>query len=179
MDVSMTRVALICDYSLEYLGGAQSAFLDEAAILRSHGHEVTVVAPAVRGRATNAPDFPIRARWVLPEVYLPVVKNTRALRERLRAMFTERAIDAVHVHSEFGLTAAAIRVAADLGIPVVHTVHTFFWQGQGGPFDGISATAVRLFSRWLRGEPVLRQKLADRRLDSALRGITQIGRAHV
>lgn len=170
----MKRVALICDYSLEYLGGAQSAFLDEAAILREHGHEVTIIAPTVRsGVGSNVPDVPIPARWVLPGVGLPVVRNSRTLRQRLKSVFEEHAIDVVHVHSEFGLTAAAVSVAADLGIPVAHTVHTFFWQGpEKSPFDRVSSAAVRLFARWLRGAPTVKKVLAPRLLDSALRGIT-------
>lgn len=170
----MKRVALICDYSLEYLGGAQSAFLDEAAILREHGHDVTVIAPTLRsGVGNNVPDFPVPTRWVLPGVDLPIVRNSRALRQRLQSVFEEHAIDVVHVHSEFGLTAAAVSVAADLGIPVAHTVHTFFWQGpEKSPFDRVSAAAVRLFARWLRGAPTVKKVLAPRLLDSALRGIT-------
>ena len=48
------RIALVCDYSLEYLGGAQSAFLDQVRIMRERGHAVTVIAPVRAGRGGTA-----------------------------------------------------------------------------------------------------------------------------
>ncbi|WP_298040156.1 glycosyltransferase family 4 protein [uncultured Microbacterium sp.] len=179
MATTAKRVALICDYSLEYLGGAQSAFLDSAAVLRESGVEVTVVAPHVGATPTDPDRFPVQARWTLPGVDLPVVRNTAALRRDLRDLFVERGIEVVHCHSEFGLTAAAVQVAADLGLPVVHTVHTFFWQGPRlGLLDRPVAGVIRLFGRWLRGERIARRPLAQRQVDSALRGITLTAARH-
>lgn len=174
------NVALVCDYSLEYLGGAQSAFLDEAQILQQAGHSVTLFSPvSSRGGETAAatPEgvsaFPIPARWTIPGVDLPLVRNTAALRARLRAAFRARAVDVVHLHSEFGLTAAAIDVAAELGIPVIQTVHTFFWQARlPRAVDGVAAAAVRRFARYLRGFGVEGDELAPSPTDAALRGIT-------
>lgn len=186
------NIALFCDYSLDYLGGAQSAFLDQAHILGQHGHDVTLFFPAPRtSPRTSTPhdadgrdpsprpsvpgvaELPIPARWTLPGVGLPVVRNSAALRERLRAELESRRIDVVHVHSEFGLTAAAIDAARELGIPVVHTVHTFFWQTSlPRPLTPVAASVVRGFARWARGFPASRRTLAPSAVDSALRGMT-------
>lgn len=169
----MTAIALVCDYSLRYLGGAQAAFLDQARILAAHGHEVTIVAPDAAEHA-GAPDaVTIPSRWSLPSLDLPVIRNTARLRARLREEFTARGVQVVHLHSEFGLTAAAIQVADDMGIPVVQTVHTFFWQAPVNRlFSAVAARGVRGYARWLRGFAASRARLAERRLDSALRGIT-------
>lgn len=179
------RIALVIDYSLEYLGGAQSAFLDEAALLRSRGHEVTIVAPWPRTVGRSEPAW--FARWrelggttvavpyvlTLPGVDLPVVRNSTALRRRLEYEFAARRIEAVHVHSEFGLSAAAVSVARRRGVPTVQTVHTFFWQAPMPRAIGrLAASGVRGFARWLRGFPSSRAHLADAPLDSALRGVT-------
>ncbi|GAA3646153.1 glycosyltransferase family 4 protein [Microbacterium marinilacus] len=180
----MTRIALVCDYSLDYLGGAQSAFLDQAAILADRGHEVTVIAPGRRRRrratrpatAAKAPRldrFEMPASVTLPVVDLPVVRNARSTRRRLRAVLEARDIEVVHLHSEFGVTAAATDVARELGIPVVHTIHTFFWQTQMGPVAaGLAAPALRASARWLRGHSASRRRLAESRTDSVLRGMT-------
>ena len=191
------RIALVCDYSLDYLGGAQSAFLDQAQILRDQGHDVTVISPTVRSQGAHAqhataearsqhhtsdgdhgpipsPDaITIEARINLPVVDMPLVRNTTKLRERLAQLLRERRIDVVHIHSEFGLTAAAIDAARELGIPVVQTVHTFFWQaGLRGVGDRLAAAGVRWFAKWVRGVACSRQNLASSRTDSTLRGIT-------
>lgn len=186
------HVALVCDYSLDYLGGAQSAFLDQARILAADGVRVTVVAPATkagrRSRTTpeathsrsttevphDNPDMlGIDARILLPGLDLPLVRNREHLRRRLREEFSTRGIDVVHVHSEFGLTAAAIDVARELGLPVVHTVHTFFWQARmPAVFDPVGAFITRTFARRVRSHPVTGTALAPSVTDNALRGMT-------
>lgn len=169
----MTAIALVCDYSLRYLGGAQAAFLDQARILAERGHEVVIIAPDAAEHADPAEALSIPARVTIPGLDLPIIRNTATLRERLRAELTARGIDVVHVHSEFGLTAAAIQVAAERGIPSVQTVHTFFWQApMNRVFSAIAARVVRGYARWLRGFAASDRVLADAPLDSALRGIT-------
>lgn len=188
------RIALVCDYSLDYLGGAQSAFLDQARILRERGHSVTIVAPVGAGRGAGGAAGagaagserwvdawahgaggvePVPARVTLAGVDLPVVRNTTRLRARLLEAFRVREIEVVHLHSEFGLSAAAVAAARELGLPVVQTVHTFFWQAPMPRAAGIIAAAgVRGFTRWLRGFPAGHESLAVRPLDSALRNVT-------
>ncbi len=79
-----------------------------------------------------------------------MIKNSPILRTLLRAHLRDHRIDVVHLHSEFGLAAAAVDVAADLGLPVVHTVHTFFWQTDF-PAQRALATATDRFHGWLTG----------------------------
>lgn len=172
------RVALVCDYSLDYLGGAQAAFLDQAQILAAAGHRVTIVVPRssgadLAGIAADCDVVEIAAPLTIPGVDLPLIRNTPALRERLVAELRQRRIDVVHLHSEFGLTAAATLAARAVGAPTVQTVHTFFWRaGLAGMIDRVAARGVRGFARWLRHLPASRQRLAPAATDSALRGIT-------
>lgn len=171
------RFALVIDYALDYLGGAQSAFLDAARVLERSGHDVTVIAPR-RGlfEATSGltgDSFGVATSWTLPGVDLPVIRNTHALREQLRREFVWHGIESVQVHSEFGLAAAAIHVAHELRIPTVHTIHTFFWTAiVPAPLASVAALGVRGFARWLRGYGPSGHGLADSSLDAALRGIT-------
>jgi len=174
--VALRRVAFVCDYSLDYLGGAQTALLEQAKALRAAGLEVTVISPGrpLRpGRREATPDHEVRlsARVTLPVVRLPVVRNTARLRRRLRTLLTDRAVQVVHLHSEFGIAAAAIQVARELGIPVVHTVHTFFWQ-TGAPVQSVLRVAVPRLHRWVTGLPTADEVLAERPGDSALRNMT-------
>lgn len=176
------RIALVLDYSLDYLGGAQSAFLDEAHLLLQHGHAVTIVAPCTR-RGTEPP---WSRRWraaggdlvlvphliTLPGVDLPLVRNTAALRHRLLEAFSARGVEVVHTHSEFGLSSAAVSVARRIGIRTAQTVHTFFWQAPMPHGADAAAAGIRGFGRWLRGFPSSHASLADAPVDSALRGLT-------
>ena len=122
------RIAIVLDYSLDLIGGAQRAALNEAAALIGVGHEVLLVAPRPR-RPVVPPG--VRVLWTesprLPVLDLALVADDDALRSRLTAAFRLEGIDAVHLHSEFGHAGAARAAARSLGLPVVHTVHTAYW----------------------------------------------------
>jgi len=168
------RLLLVIDYKLGYLGGAQTAFAQQALALTAAGHTVTVAAPdasahaALRGAGIQAWDAPFRL--VLPGVDLPLVRNSRRLRADVALLLRERRIDLVVVHSEFGLSAAALRAAAELRVPTMHTVHTFFWRGPRAAW--VAAPLVTAAHAALTGHTAERLRLAPRRMDSALRGMT-------
>ncbi|MFC7624734.1 glycosyltransferase family 4 protein [Microlunatus sp. GCM10028923] len=170
-----TRVAIVCDYQLGYLGGAQTALLEQARVLAGAGHPVIMIAPeepVAPALPDGVPVLRIPSRGTLPGLRLPLIMNTPAVRARLRGWLRDHRIDVVHLHSEFGLAAAAIDVAAELGVPVVHTVHTFFWQTRF-PGQHALATAVTAFHRRLTGWPAdPAPRLADRAGESALRAMT-------
>ncbi|GAB3623918.1 hypothetical protein GCM10027418_20020 [Mariniluteicoccus endophyticus] len=110
--------------------------------------------------------------WVrVPALGFSLLLNTPRLRERLAAAFTRHRIGMVHVHSEFGLASAAVAAARGLGLPVVATVHTFFWQGTREQQLPIRALAPFL-SPLITGRKLLREPLADRAGDSVLRNVT-------
>ncbi|MFD1716783.1 glycosyltransferase family 4 protein [Georgenia deserti] len=171
------HVALVCDYSLAYLGGAQTALLQEAAALAAAGVRVTVVTPSsphVWSRVRPHPavrHLRVPPMAHVPGLDLPVVTEGRRLRRDLAGFLRRRGVDVVHLHSEFGLAAAAARAAEACGVPVVHTVHTFFWRGpdRGGH---LLAPALRAAFRAATGLRPGRGPLAERPADSALRHMT-------
>ncbi|MCS3442172.1 glycosyltransferase family 4 protein [Microbacterium phyllosphaerae] len=171
------NVALVCDYSLNYMGGAQSVFLDEAELFRNAGERVLVVAPQSGGAplhpALRSSTALIPTLGAIPGARLPVVLNSKSLRRRLRRLFREHRIDIVHIHSEFGLTAAAAAVAHELGIPVVHTVHTFYWSAPRlGPLDRVAGAVIRGVAGLVRGAKLRAEAEADTAVDAALRSVT-------
>ncbi len=177
MDTVRAKVAVVCDYALSYLGGAQTALLQQAAALADAGAEVVIVSPSptevwerVRPHA-RVDHVSIPARWTLPGLDLPVLSNAGKLRHRLEMIMTSRNVDVIHLQSEFGLAAAAMMVADKLRIPVVHTVHTFFWQAPD-PAQSLVARLVRRFHRRVTGIAPTSVRLADRPADSALRNMT-------
>ena len=121
------QIAFVTDYSLDLIGGAQRAMLNEAAALRAAGHGVVLVAP--RPRHTHTLEgVPL---WIdaprVPGIDFALITDSPDLRMHLRRRFLTHAVDAVHVHSEFGLALAATATAHALGIRVLHTVHTAYW----------------------------------------------------
>lgn len=166
-----STIAIISDFYLDYVGGAQSSMLEQRAALTEAGHTVLMVANVRKGPSPADVDLAIRPRFTVPGVDLPVVSATQALMEKLRAYFETNSVDVVHVQTEFGLAHAATTAAHELGIPVVHTVHTFYWQSSGvGPT--IAAPAMRALLRGVTKASIPRRRYTGRPSDDALRNLT-------
>ncbi|MFJ4046149.1 glycosyltransferase family 4 protein [Microbacterium sp. NPDC089987] len=156
-------VLMVCDYSLKYLGGAQTAFRRQAEALAGEGVKVVVLAPdadavASEGITTVSPP----RRGTIPVLDLPLLGRARDLEPLVAATIRRHGIGAVVVHSEFALAAAAIDLARQLGIPSMHTVHTFFWRAPAAlaPFAPIVArvhsalTGIRSGGRFAGSHPL-------------------------
>lgn len=169
------RVALVSDYTLATLGGAENAFAEQARVLSEVTDVLAVCPPSDRltslGKKRGVTSLAVPVAFVVPGLGFPVARHTPRLRALFRNAFEETGTDVVHVHSEFGIAAAAIAVARELRIPVVQTVHTFFWQTQA-PIQTLLALGGPVFHRAMTGLPHRRQRLASRRGDSALRNMT-------
>ncbi|MFC5932142.1 glycosyltransferase [Cryobacterium melibiosiphilum] len=168
------RILLVIDYKLEYMGGAQTAFLQQARALAATGHTVTIAAPDACSQLDLAAagvtcwDSPVT--FVVPGANLPIVGNTARTQAVVNRRLAEWQTDLVITHSEFGLAAAVLKVAAKRGIPSMHVVHTFFWRGPR--IAALAAPLVTAVHGWTTGLAPSRRRLAPRRLDSALRGMT-------
>jgi len=156
-------VLMVCDYSLRYLGGAQTAFIRQAEALVGEGVPVVVLAPDADeltsdGVVSIAPP----RRGTIPVLDLPLLGRARDLEPLVAAVARRHRIGAIVVHSEFALAAAAIAVGTRLGIPVLHTVHTFFWRAPAAlaPFAPVvsrvhsALTGIRRGDRYTGSHPL-------------------------
>lgn len=161
------RIALVCDYSFDLIGGAQRALVNEADALRAAGHDVLLVAPRPRwGAAPGGHAAVLTDGRHLPGIDFPIVIDEPVLRRRLSDAFRLHGVQTVHLHSEFGHVRAATTVARSLGLPVVHTVHTLRWPALPRPVDA----AARRLLETVAG-PVAHRSgnaLLDRTLATAL-----------
>lgn len=168
------RIALVCDYALDRIGDAQAVVLREAELLRAAGDDVVLIGG--RSQRRGGPRWPqgdllLSSPWRAPGIEMPVLRNGHALRRKIGPLLHD--IDVLHVHSEFGLAAAAVRLARERRVPVVHTVHTFFWRGPDlGSFDEPAGSAVLGIARMVRGTGARTDAPGVRALDSAVHGIT-------
>lgn len=168
-------IIVVCDYSPDYLGGAQTAMRNQLLALVQQGHRVTLVAPAMR-RPVDGVDHRVpRRRPRVPGLGLLLVRNSPATRSWLRGIAEEVGADAVVAHSEFGLAAAASAVARELGIPSLHTVHTIYWRSPIEPPRFVAEAVAGIMLRghaFLTGADVRAAGSTDRPMDDAMRGLT-------
>ncbi|WP_213814603.1 glycosyltransferase family 4 protein [Glaciihabitans sp. dw_435] len=129
------RIAIVSDFFLDYVGGLQSSIHEQQVALESAGHDVLLISTARLPRGPKihpvAGGLQIRPAYVVPGVILPVVGARTKLIAHLRDYLVAEQVDVVHLQTEFGLAHAATTAAHEVGIPVVHTVHTFYWQSSG------------------------------------------------
>ncbi len=162
------KLAVVCDYSLRYTGGAQTALMAQVRAW-SQQFPVVVIAPDIP--RTHLPGVTVvRPPRGVRSLELPVVRANSVLHAWMHRTLKQHRVEAVMVHSEFGLAATAIAQAQRLRIPSMHTVHTFFWRAPlaAQPF----APVARGFHRLVTGLEQPHVRLAGRPLDSALRGMT-------
>ncbi|TQL47884.1 glycosyltransferase involved in cell wall biosynthesis [Homoserinimonas aerilata] len=167
------RIAVISDYFLDYVGGAQTSMLQQRLALTEAGHDVLMVSPT-RGRGArfqpDGAELRIRPLFTLPGLQLPVIPNSASIRAELGRAFREHGVEVVHVQTEFGLAHAAADVAAELGIPLVHTVHTFYWASEG--WNAPLAPLLRVLLQRILHSRLPRLTLSPRPVDSLLRNLT-------
>jgi hypothetical protein len=78
------RIAIVSDFFLDYVGGAQSSILEQKASLEASGHTVYLIAAVSKKRGyVDALDLSIPALCTIPGLLLPVVRNTTHVVKRL------------------------------------------------------------------------------------------------
>ena len=117
------RVALVTDYYLPTLGGVQTAVRALREELGRAGHEVTVCCPRDPGDAPEPGVVALPVSPVFRPDGYPFAWSPRRVRQVLREELADRGVEVVHTHSEMFAALSAIRVARELGLPVVHTMH--------------------------------------------------------
>lgn len=167
------KIAIVSDFYLDYVGGAQTSIAEQTASLRGAGHTVLVVTAArgLKRTERDAVGIRIKPSYTVPGVLLPVIKNREPLQELLRSFLSEEAVDVVHVQTEFGLAHAITTVAYSLQIPVVHTVHTFYWQSHGA-FPTLAEPLMRSLLTSITRAKIGDTPFSDRPADSLLRNLT-------
>lgn len=169
------RIAIVSDYFLDYVGGAQTSMRQQQLALQAAGHTVSMVSASrglwFGGVRTVEDGIQLHPNYTIPGLQLPIIPNNRRNRAALTRFFREQSIDVVHLQTEFALAHAATTVARELGIRVVHTVHTFYWASEGGP-----QASVAWFLRWglqlVSRSRIPRLRLTPRAADNVLRNLT-------
>jgi glycosyltransferase involved in cell wall biosynthesis len=166
------RIAIVSDFYLDYVGGLQTSIREQRAALEAAGHTVHLVSLARAGRGEVAGvGLEIAPAWTVPGVVLPVRGAGRKLVSRVRDYLREHGIGVVHLQTEFGLAHGATTAARELGIPVVHTVHTFYWQSTGiGPV--LATPIMRYGLEVVFRRRIPRAPLSSRAPDNLLRNVT-------
>ncbi|MFH8251083.1 glycosyltransferase [Microbacterium sp. B2969] len=146
------HVVMFGDQHVESLGGAQVSMRLQRRFLERAGHTVTVVAPAMHGRAPVAdaayldmPSIPI----TVDREYSLTWPGRRTDSWVDAALRGRPPVDVVHVQADFWGAYIGHRYAARHGIPVVHTMHNRVDVGIEATTP-IPKTVLRVLNAWER-----------------------------
>lgn len=135
-----------------------TSMAEQCRILAKAGHTVHLLIAATAA-PTNASFQDINIITITPSFslgsvayHLPIVLPTKRNRQAVRAVLRETAPDIIHLQSELSLSTLVAREAQHLSIPIVNTVHTFFWTAEGRPFKLLSAGAAYLAGSLFHGQ---------------------------
>jgi glycosyltransferase involved in cell wall biosynthesis len=169
------KIAIVSDFFLDYVGGAQSSIHEQNAALTAAGHTVYMVASdrTARGQRLQVSTSGVRVRPIVtvPGVILPVVATRPRLVDQLADFLRTAQVDVVHLQTEFGLAHAALLAARELGIPVVHTVHTFYWQSADWWTTPLTPL-VRAGLEWVTRVSIPHKEFGGRPTETVLRNLT-------
>jgi phosphatidylinositol alpha-mannosyltransferase len=117
------RVGMVCPYSFDVPGGVQSHVLQLAEVLRSRGHEVSVLAPASPDVAL--PDYVVSAGRAIPIPYNGSVARLQfgpASHRKVKKWLAQGDFDVLHLHEPNApsLSMLALNIAEG---PIVATFH--------------------------------------------------------
>ncbi len=169
------RIAIVTDFYLDYIGGAQSSIHEQRSALAAAGHTVFLVStarlPRRDGFRMSRNGLEVRPSWTLPGFTLPVVSARGKLIDTLTSYFDAHRIEVVHLQTEFGLANAAATAARRLGIAVVHTIHTFYWQSAGA-WQAPLTPLIRYCLERVTGANIPRLRFVGRPSDDLVRNLT-------
>lgn len=167
------NVCIFLDSPLHAPGGMVQSVLNQRLALQAAGHTVYLVC---LGRG-NTPD----TRTFFAKPYICIINNhvnfayllnNPLTTWRVYRFLKRHNIDVVHVQSDMSTARLGVKLARRMGIPVLSTVHNFFWPATGllQTSGGYILQAVYFLHS---GQRLRLSTFGDNRLERAVRGMTE------
>ena len=118
------RIGMVCPYSFDVPGGVQSHVLQLAEVMRSRGHDVSVLAPASVG--SDVPDYVVSGGKAVPIPYNGSVARLRfgpATHRKVKKWLADGDFDVLHLHEPNAPSLSMLALMIAEG-PIVATFHT-------------------------------------------------------
>ena len=118
------RIGMVCPYSFDVPGGVQSHVLQLAEVMRSRGHDVSVLAPS--SSHVELPDYVVSGGKAVPIPYNGSVARLRfgpATHRKVKRWLADGEFDVLHLHEPNAPSLSMLALAVAEG-PIVATFHT-------------------------------------------------------
>src|SRR6202030_505813 len=118
------RIGMVCPYSFDVPGGVQSHVLQLAEVMRSRGHDVSVLAPS--SSHVELPDYVVSGGKAVQIPYNGSVARLRfgpATHRKVKRWLADGEFDVLHLHEPNAPSLSMLALAVAEG-PIVATFHT-------------------------------------------------------
>ena len=118
------HIGMVCPYSFDVPGGVQAHVLQLAAVMRSYGHDVSVLAPS--SPHVELPDYVVSGGKAVPIPYNGSVARLRfgpAAHRRVKKWLRDGDFDVLHIHEPNAPSLSMLALMIAEG-PIVATFHT-------------------------------------------------------
>lgn len=172
------HILAVTDQHPESLGGVQVSLRLQRKYLERAGHTLTIVAPKIHrpvpsdGGTIELPSLPITS----DREYAMHWPGRRSDRVVLRALQLLPPVDLVHVQGDFWGALTGYRLARQLRVPVVHTMHNNVDRGTRAvtPLAPLLFWALNVWRRLMLGPTRTKQRGAWRYLASLAERADQV-----
>lgn len=118
------RIGILTNTYPPNLNGVSIAVQNLQEGLEAKGHQVFIATPQVQGIEYPKNIIPVRAiatkKKISPDLYIPVLYIQKVV-----DFFKKNGVQVIHTHDIFMGGAEGIVIANKLGVPCIHTFHTF------------------------------------------------------
>jgi phosphatidylinositol alpha-mannosyltransferase len=118
------RIGMVCPYSFDVPGGVQAHVLQLAEVMRSYGHDVSVLAPS--SPDASLPDYVVSGGKAVPIPYNGSVARLRfgpATHRKVKKWLVDGDFDVLHLHEPNAPSLSMLALMIAEG-PIVATFHT-------------------------------------------------------
>ncbi len=175
-DIDM-RICIVNDYSLVHIGGAVTSLLEQKKSLESNGHTVFVLQlgqPVPDDKIDQSNFLFVKPTFTTPTAFynLPFIFGTKKNYRKVKQLLIDNKIEVVHFQSEFSISYITMKVAKELNIPCVFTIHTFFWEFNGKFGHKLIAPLVRFMFESTIKQKIFFEPLTGNPVEQMLKNIT-------
>ncbi len=168
------NICIFIDSPLDAPGGMVQSVLNQREVLQRAGHTVYIVCI---GRPLVDEDNIYYARpyfaLINNDVNFAFLIDNPMTRRSIMRFLKARNIDVIHVQSEMTTSQVGIEAAHTLNIPVVLTVHNYFWPATG-PLQSAGGFLVELLILMFVRQRLRLSVFGNNRLERAIRGMTEL-----
>lgn len=167
------NICIFIDSPLDAPGGTVQSVLNQKTVLEQAGHHVSIVC--LGKRIIDDPNIYYARPYfslINDDVNFAYLISNPMTTARVYRFLIRQRIDIIHVESESTTAALGVTLARRMNIPVIATVHNYFWPATG-PLQFLGGLLIESQVLLFAHRRLRLSRFGNNRLERAIRGLTE------